>query len=109
MVPAHGVLRPCIISNTPCLKLDSLNGLSFPKNLPGIYESAALYKFLNGTRVRSVVAKSKTITLPFSVKTFLATENGGRTISTYRTKQKIYSQGDAADSVFYIREGNVKI
>jgi CRP/FNR family cyclic AMP-dependent transcriptional regulator len=55
------------------------------------------------------VAKSKTITLPFSVKTFLATENGGRTISTYRTKQKIYSQGDAADSVFYIREGNVKI
>ena len=48
-------------------------------------------------------------TLPFSVKTFLSTVNGGRTISTYQTKQKIYSQGDAADSVFYIREGNVKV
>ena len=47
--------------------------------------------------------------LPFAVKTFLSTVNGGRTISTYRTKQKIYSQGDPADSVFYIQEGNVKV
>ena len=52
---------------------------------------------------------AKKIRLPFNVKTFLSTVNGGRTISTYRTKQKVYSQGDAANSVFYIREGHVKV
>jgi CRP/FNR family cyclic AMP-dependent transcriptional regulator len=46
---------------------------------------------------------------PFDVETFLSTVDGGRTISTYQTKQRIYSQGDSADSVFYIREGSVKV
>jgi len=46
---------------------------------------------------------------PFSVNTFLATVDGGRTIANYRKKQTIFSQGEAADSVFYIQEGKVKI
>jgi CRP/FNR family cyclic AMP-dependent transcriptional regulator len=45
----------------------------------------------------------------FDVKAFLATVNGGRTISTYKKSQKIFSQGDPADAVFYIREGKVKV
>jgi CRP/FNR family cyclic AMP-dependent transcriptional regulator len=45
----------------------------------------------------------------FNVKTFLANVNGGRTISTYKKNQKIFSQGDPADAVFYIREGKVKV
>jgi CRP/FNR family transcriptional regulator, cyclic AMP receptor protein len=46
---------------------------------------------------------------PFNVNKFLATVDGGRTISNYRKSQTIFSQGDAADSVFYIREGKVKV
>ena len=40
---------------------------------------------------------------------FLATVNGGRTISKYRKDQIIFSQGNPADAVFYIQKGKVKI
>jgi polyphosphate kinase 2 (PPK2 family) len=33
----------------------------------------------------------------------------GESISTYQTKQKIYSQGDPANAVFYIQKGRVKV
>jgi CRP/FNR family transcriptional regulator, cyclic AMP receptor protein len=56
----------------------------------------------------SVLAKATRKTA-FSVKTFLATANGGRTVSTYKKNQKIFSQGDPADAVFYIQEGKVKV
>jgi len=52
------------------------------------------------------MAKKRT---PFSVNTFLSTVEGGRTVASYRKNQKIFSQGEAADSVFYIREGKVKV
>jgi CRP/FNR family transcriptional regulator, cyclic AMP receptor protein len=45
----------------------------------------------------------------FNVKTFLATVNGGRTVSKYRENQIVFSQGDPADSVFYVQEGKVKV
>jgi CRP/FNR family cyclic AMP-dependent transcriptional regulator len=40
---------------------------------------------------------------------FLATANGGRTLSKYRKDKVIFSQGDPADAVFYIQKGQVKI
>jgi CRP/FNR family transcriptional regulator, cyclic AMP receptor protein len=43
------------------------------------------------------------------VKAFLSTVDGGRTIATYREGQTVFSQGDPADSVFYIQEGKVKV
>ena len=46
--------------------------------------------------------------LPFDPKIFLAKANGGRTISQYRRNQVLFSQGDSADSVFYIMSGKVK-
>jgi CRP/FNR family transcriptional regulator, cyclic AMP receptor protein len=46
---------------------------------------------------------------PFDPKAFLAKANVGRTISKYRKNQIVFSQGDPADSVFYIRDGKVKI
>lgn len=46
---------------------------------------------------------------PFNVETFLATVDGGRTVSTYRKNKKVFLQGDPADSVFYIQEGQVKV
>lgn len=47
--------------------------------------------------------------LPFDPKAFLARANGGRTIAKYRKNQIVFSQGDPANSVFYIRDGKVKI
>ena len=46
---------------------------------------------------------------PYNVETFLTTVNGGRTISNYKKNQTVFTQGDPADSVFYIQEGKVKV
>ncbi len=46
---------------------------------------------------------------PFNPKTFLAKVGEGRSIAKYRKNQIVYSQGDAADAVFYIRSGKVKV
>ena len=47
-------------------------------------------------------------TAAFDPKVFLATVNGGRSISKYRMNQKVFSQGTPADAVFYIQKGKVK-
>jgi len=47
--------------------------------------------------------------LPFDPKAFLATENGGRSVYRYRKNQRLFSQGDPADAVFYIQSGKVKV
>jgi CRP-like cAMP-binding protein len=66
-------------------------------------------RFPSGTEIkrRSPVMKRKAKT-HFDPKAFLAKTNGGRTISKYRRNQIVFSQGDPADSVFYIRDGKVK-
>jgi CRP/FNR family cyclic AMP-dependent transcriptional regulator len=46
--------------------------------------------------------------LPFDPKVFLSKLNGGRAISDYRKDQIVYTQGEPADSVFYIQSGKVK-
>jgi CRP/FNR family transcriptional regulator, cyclic AMP receptor protein len=61
---------------------------------------------LKNTRKISVQGQRKP---SFNVETFLATVDGGRTISKYRKNQIVFSQGDPADSVFYIQEGKVKV
>jgi CRP/FNR family cyclic AMP-dependent transcriptional regulator len=48
-------------------------------------------------------------TIHFDSKTFLAKVGSGKTILKLRKKQIIFSQGDAADAVFYIQEGKVKL
>jgi CRP/FNR family cyclic AMP-dependent transcriptional regulator len=45
----------------------------------------------------------------FDSDVFLSTVGGGRTVSDYREKERIFSQGDAADSVFYIKTGHTKV
>ena len=45
----------------------------------------------------------------FNVMAFLNTVGDGRTTATYRARQTVFSQGDPADSVFYIQEGKVKV
>jgi CRP/FNR family cyclic AMP-dependent transcriptional regulator len=46
---------------------------------------------------------------PFNPKTFLTIVGNGKKILKSRKKQKIFSQGDAADAVFYISGGKVKL
>src|SRR5260370_18010950 len=46
--------------------------------------------------------------LPFDPKVFLSKVTGGRAISDYRKDQIVYTQGEPADSVFYIHSGKVK-
>ena len=45
----------------------------------------------------------------FDPRAFLAKGDGGVTISKYSKGQVVFTQGDLADSVFYIQEGRVKI
>jgi CRP/FNR family cyclic AMP-dependent transcriptional regulator len=45
----------------------------------------------------------------FDPEEFLAKVGGGRSIIKYRKKAEIFAQGNAADSVFYIQKGRVKI
>lgn len=52
---------------------------------------------------------STTAQLTFDPKTFLAHVGKGRSISKYGKGKIVFSQGDPADSVFYIQRGKVKI
>jgi CRP-like cAMP-binding protein len=46
--------------------------------------------------------------LSFDPKAFLSKVNGGRSVSDYQKDQTVYTQGEPADSVFYIKSGQVK-
>jgi CRP/FNR family cyclic AMP-dependent transcriptional regulator len=45
----------------------------------------------------------------FNPKIFLAKVSNGKTMLTSSKRQIIFSQGDAADAVFYIQEGRIKL
>ncbi len=45
----------------------------------------------------------------FDPQAFLAKADSGRTIAKYSKDQVIFAQGDAADAVFYIQSGKVKL
>ena len=45
----------------------------------------------------------------FDPAVFLATAAAGRDISKHTKKEVIFAQGDAADAVFYIKKGKVKV
>jgi CRP/FNR family transcriptional regulator, cyclic AMP receptor protein len=55
-----------------------------------------------GAQQSGLVMAKKVKKAPFDVKAFLATVDGGRSLSSY-------SQGDPADAVFYIQKGQVKL
>jgi CRP-like cAMP-binding protein len=45
----------------------------------------------------------------FDPKIFLAKVGRGKTVSKYQKDQIVFSQGEAADAVFYIQQGSVKL
>src|ERR1700693_2488136 len=56
--------------------------------------------------MEGLVAKRSKIS--FDPKEFLSKVNGGRAVSDYWEDQIVYTQGEPADSVFYIQSGKVK-
>src|ERR1051325_9351579 len=46
---------------------------------------------------------------PFDLKVFLTKANGGKSIAEYSSNDRIFRQGDAADAIFYIHTGKVKL
>jgi CRP-like cAMP-binding protein len=52
---------------------------------------------------------AKNAKLTFDPKAFLATVNHGRTVAEYRKDAVVYRQATAADAVFYIQKGKIKI
>jgi len=45
----------------------------------------------------------------FALKAFLTRSEAGKTTRKYRNKQVVFSQGEAADAVFYLQRGKVKL
>jgi len=58
---------------------------------------------------RGINSKAARRRRPFDPTEFFESPGKGRTISKHRKKENIYSQGDAADAVFYIKKGKVKV
>ena len=52
---------------------------------------------------------AKTARDEFDPQAFLAKVGEGRTVSIFHRNQTVFSQGDAADKVFYIQNGSVKV
>src|SRR6476659_2929975 len=52
---------------------------------------------------------NRPVSKPFDPSTFIATFDGGVTISTFGEGQNVFSQGAPADAVFYIQNGKVKL
>src|SRR5579872_7273200 len=46
---------------------------------------------------------------PFDPEDFLARIGSGRTIAKYLKHERVFTQDDAADSVFYIQKGRIKV
>jgi CRP/FNR family transcriptional regulator, cyclic AMP receptor protein len=51
----------------------------------------------------------KTKKSSFDAKLFLATVDGGRTLTNYHKNATIFAQSDPADAVFYVQKGKIKL
>src|SRR5689334_11113329 len=45
----------------------------------------------------------------FDAQTFLSEAGEGRILTDYKKNERVFQQGDAADAVFYIQRGKVKL
>ena len=64
-----------------------------------------------GPRTKTLQTKTPPPRAPldFDPRTFLTRIEEGKTTRQYRSKQVIYSQGDAADAVFYVQSGKIRL
>ena len=64
---------------------------------------------LRAFHLREGLLMAGTRTTPFKPKTFVTKAGSGKTNLTFPKNQNIFSQGDAAETVFYIEAGKVKL
>jgi CRP/FNR family cyclic AMP-dependent transcriptional regulator len=69
---------------------------------------ASEYTKFHVQRRRTLVMATKQKPI-FDPRAFLAKAGSGRTVSEYAKKQRVFSQGDVADAIFYIQKGKVKL
>ena len=62
-----------------------------------------------GGRLSATVRSRKNAALAFDPATFRAGIENGKTTREYRSKQVVFSQGDAADAVFFVVSGKVQL
>jgi CRP/FNR family cyclic AMP-dependent transcriptional regulator len=72
-----------------------------------VLSSSAEKELLLNTKKGLVVKKRRKAS--FDPEVFLANIGEGKTISRYRKDQIVFSQGQVAESVFYIQQGKVKL
>jgi CRP/FNR family transcriptional regulator, cyclic AMP receptor protein len=58
---------------------------------------------------RTATAKKLKTDLPFDPKIFMEKVGQGKTIADFPAGRTVFSQGDAADAVFYVQKGKVKV
>ena len=51
----------------------------------------------------------KRVKVSFDPKVFLAKVGAGKTILKFHKNQKVFAQGEVADTIFYIQKGGVKV
>jgi CRP/FNR family cyclic AMP-dependent transcriptional regulator len=61
------------------------------------------------TGYSQIVMAPTTATNAFDPRIFLAKVGAGKTVTEFRKNQRVFSQGDVADAVFYIQKGKVKL
>src|SRR4029453_13633578 len=64
---------------------------------------------LRGTQARKGEVIRKNLASGFDPNAFLTKIETGKTTRQYRNKQVVFSQGDAADGVYFIQSGKVKL
>jgi CRP/FNR family transcriptional regulator, cyclic AMP receptor protein len=78
--------------------------------IPNVAATGGLsFYYGRGASQSAPVMKTQEKKVRFDPKVFLATVNGGRSISKYRQNETVFSQSSSADAVFYIQKGKVKI
>jgi CRP-like cAMP-binding protein len=105
--PCAGVVNIVHLSR-PLLLLSMLAkhlvARQFILNAYGLNEAGVLAREPNW-----IMANNNTNQTSFDPKAFLAIVGEGKTILEYRKDQVVFTQGDVADTVFYIQKGRVKL
>ncbi len=76
------------------------------------FDSVSMFGSVALLREKSLMTPPTTLAMrkvDFDPKTFRATIGVGRKVVAFPKNQAVFAQGDAADSVFYIQEGKVRL
>jgi CRP/FNR family cyclic AMP-dependent transcriptional regulator len=87
------------------IKNSTVRKATIPKEQPIVHKPT----IDQGVIRLGMVPQRKPKVVVFSALSFLSKVGQGRTMVEHRAKQVVFSQGDAADSIFYIHKGKIKL